>query len=87
MRLFHQGGECVIGDLRFGRCDGGQEGGLARVRETDETDIGKDLQFQDEPAFDPFLAGLGIARRLVGGRLEMVVAPTAAATLAQKILT
>ena len=55
-----QGGEGVVRDLGLGRCDGGEEGGLAGVGEAHEADIGQHFQFQDEPErnYDPDDDGL-----------------------------
>ena len=80
-----QRGERIVGDFGFGRCDGGQEGALPGVGEAHQAHIGQDFELQDEPAFLAFLAGLGVARGLVGGTLEMVVAPAALSALAQDV--
>lgn len=45
---------------------GCQQRRFARVRETDQSDVGQQLQFQNEPAFGAVFAGLGVARRLIG---------------------
>ena len=81
-----QRGEGVIGYLGLGRCDGGEEGALPGVGEAYEAHIGQHFQLQDEPAFHAFLSGLGVAGCLVGGGLEVVVAPAAAAALTQDVL-
>ena len=77
--------EGVIRDFRLGGGNGGEQGGLPRIREADEADIRQQFQFKDEPALDALLARLGIARRLVGRRLEVVVAQAAAAAAAEDV--
>ena len=41
-----QCGVWVCGNLRLGGGDGGEQGGLARVRVADEADLGNQAQFQ-----------------------------------------
>ena len=47
-----EGGERIVGDLGLGGGDGGEEGRFARVRQTDETGVGDQLQPQNERALD-----------------------------------
>ena len=61
-----QRGEGIVGDLRLGRADRGEEGRLAGVRQADEAGIGDQLQAQPDPALLARLAGIGVARRAVG---------------------
>ena len=44
----HQRGEGVVGDLRPGRGEHGDQRGLARRREADQRDVGERLQLQDD---------------------------------------
>ena len=70
--------ERVIGDLRAGRREGGEQRRLAGVREADEADVGDEAELEAEPALLARLAVLGVLRRLVGGGLEVGVAESAA---------
>src|SRR5699024_434344 len=54
-------------------------GGLARVGQADEADVGQQLELQLEPALLAGQPALGEARRLVLGALEARVAAAAAA--------
>ena len=74
-----EGRERVVGDLRRGRGEGGEERRLAGVRQADEADVGDQPELEPEPALLAGLALLGVLRRLVGGRLEVGVAEPAAA--------
>ena len=76
-------GERIVGDLRLRRADRGEEGGLAGVRQADEAGVGDQLQPQPDPALLARLAGIGVARRAVGRRLEVRVAEAAVAALRQ----
>ncbi len=64
-----QRGEGIVGDLRLGRADRGEEGGLAGVGQADQPGVGDQLQAQADGALLAGLAGIGLARRLVGRRL------------------
>ena len=72
-----QSGEGVVGDFGFSCGHDRKESGFSGIGETDETDIGEDFEFDYDPTFFGRFARLGVARRLVGGGFEMVVAPTA----------
>ena len=72
--------ERVVGDLGLGGREGGEQRRLAGVREPDEADIGDETELQAEPALLARLALLGVLRRLVGGRREVLVAEPAAST-------
>ena len=61
-----QRGERIIGDLRLGGGDGGEEGRFAGVRQTDEAGVGNELEPQKKRALDAGLAGIGPARGAVG---------------------
>ena len=76
-------GERIVGDLRLRRADRGEEGGLAGIRQADQAGVGDELQPQPDPALLAGLAGIGVARRAVGRRLEMRVAEAAVAALGQ----
>ena len=78
-----QRGEGIVGDLRFGRADDGEEGRLAGIGQADEAGIRNQFQPQPDPALFAFLAGIGVARRAVGGGFEMRVAEAAIAALGQ----
>ena len=80
-QIGHQGGEGVVGYLGFGGADDAQQGALARVGEAHQAHVGQHLQLYDHPPLLGGLAGLGVAGRLVGGALEVVVAQAAAAAL------
>ncbi len=75
----HQGGEGVVGDFGFGGGEAGQQGGFAGVGEAHQPDVGQQLELEDFPFLAARLAGLGVARGLVGGGLEVGVAQAAAA--------
>jgi hypothetical protein len=76
-------GEGVVGDLRLGGGDGGEEGRLAGIGQADEAGIGDQLQPQPDPLLGAEQAGIGATRRLVGAGLEMRVAEAAIAALEQ----
>ena len=76
-----QGREGIVGDLRFGRRDRGEERRLAGVGQADEAGIGDQLHAQPDRQFLGGQARIGPARRLVGGRLKMGVAEATIATL------
>ena len=76
-----QRGERVIGDFRLGRGDAREESRFARIGQADQADIGDQLQPQPDGFFFCRLAGIGVARRLVGRTLEMRIAEAAIAAL------
>ena len=76
--------ERVVGDLRTRRRDARDQRRLAGVRESDQSDVGQQLQLQPEEPFFAGLARLGPPRRAVGGRDEARVAAAAAAALARR---
>ncbi len=78
-----QGGEGIVGDLRLGGGDGGQQGRLAGVGQADEADVGDQLQAQPDPQLLAGPAGFGVARRAVGGGFELGVAAAAVAALGE----
>ena len=75
--------ERIIGDLRLGRADDGEEGRFAGSGQADEAGIRNQFQPQPDPALLAFLAGIGVARRAVGGGFEMRVAEAAIAAFGQ----
>ncbi len=76
-----QRGERIVGDLRLGRAHRGEKRRLAGIGQADETGIGDQLQPQADGALLAGLAGIGLARRAVGRRLEIGVAEAAIAAL------
>ena len=82
-KLRVQRGEGIVGDLRFCRADDREEGRLAGIGQADEARVGDQLQPQPDPALFAFLARIGVARRAVGGGLEMRVAEAAIAAFGQ----
>ena len=76
-------GKMIVCDLRVRvGCDG-QERRFADVREADKAHVGQQLELEDHVVFLAGKAGLGKARHLAGGRSEVLVAPAAAAALAE----
>ena len=71
--------EGVGPDLGLGGRDDAEQGRLAGVREADEPHVGDHLKLKDDPRLATGLARLGVARGLVGARLEVYVAAAAAA--------
>ena len=73
-------GERIAGDLRMGARQAGEQRGLSRVRQPDETRVGEQLQLQRDPALAAGQAAFGESWRLVRGAGEaLVAAPTRAA--------
>ena len=70
--------ERVVGDLGGRRGQGGEQRGLAGIRQPDQPDVGDEAQLQAEPVLLARLALLGVLGRLVGRRLEVRVAEAAA---------
>src|SRR4029077_1459813 len=80
-KIWLERGERIVSDFGGSRRDDRDERGLARVRETDESNICEQLQLQ---AKMPLLAGKTIfmfARGLMPGLGEMLIAAAAAPTL------
>ena len=77
----HQRGEVIVRDLGLGRADGGDEGGLSHIGETDQTHIGDQLQLQRHLNVLAGHTGLCKLGDLAGGRGKMRIAVTAAAAL------
>ena len=73
-----QRSERIVGNLRFGRGDDGKEGGLPGVGKAHETDVGQELQLENNRPLLGRFAGLGITRGLIRGRPEIPVAEAAA---------
>ncbi len=74
-----QRGERVVGDLRLGARQAGDERRLAGVGQADEADVGQQAQLQLDLPFLPGQPLLGQARRLPGRRREGLVAAPAGA--------
>ena len=77
--------EGIVGDLRLRRGDARKQRGLPGIRQADDADIGDELQPEPNPLLFAFLAGIGAARRAVGGGLEMRVAEAAVPAFGQKL--
>ncbi len=82
--LRRERGERIIRDLgaraRYAR----KKCGFARVRQTDEARIGDQLESKDDRLFFAGLAGIGVARRLIGRAFEMRIAEAAIAAFQQQ---
>ena len=70
-------GERVVGNLGMRRRDARDQRGLPGVREAHQADVGQQLEFQPQMALFARLAFFGLARRLVPGLGEMLVAAPA----------
>ncbi len=70
-------GEGIIGDLGSCRGDARKKSGFARIGKADQPNVGDQFQPQPDGFFFPRLAGIGMARCLIGRALEMGVAKTA----------
>ncbi len=69
--------ERVVGDLRLGGGDGGDERGLPDAREPHEGHVGHQLELEPQPVLLADLALLGEGRRAPAVRQEAGVAPAA----------
>ena len=78
-----EGGEGVVGNLGARVGERADQRRLTGIGEADQTDIGEELQFQDHHHFLHGLAGLGVARCLIGGGAELEVAQSAASAFEQ----
>lgn len=78
-----EGGEGIVGNLGAGVGERADQGRLTGVGEADQADIGEELQFQDHHHFLHGLAGLGVARCLVGGGAKLEIAQSAASAFEQ----
>ena len=78
----HQGGERVGRDLGPGCRDLGDEGGLARRRQAEQPHVGQDLELEAQLLLLARKAGFGVARGAVDRGLEVQVAASAVAALA-----
>ena len=78
----------IVGDLRTRRRDARDERRLAGIRETDQADVGEQLQLEPQILFLARFAGLHFARRPIRRRREVRVAdPAAAAARDEHALT
>ena len=84
--VWFEGREGVGRNLWLCGGHGAQQRGLAGVGEADETHVGEQLEFEDEPVLLPVFARLGETRGLEGRGLEVAVAEAAAAALAEDAL-
>ena len=73
--------EGVIGDLGLCSRHGREKRRLAGVGQADEPRVGDELQPKPQRQLLALLAGVGVARRLVGRALEMRIAEAAVAAL------
>jgi len=73
-------GERIVGDLRLCSGDDTDERRLARVRETDECDVGHQLQFELQPTLLAVFTLFGELRRTSTIRQEAGIAATALTT-------
>ena len=73
--------EGIVGDLGPRRRDHRQQRALAGVRLAEQADVGDQFEDQLDPALLACFAGLPFARRLMGGRGEVLVAAPPAAAL------
>ncbi len=78
-----EGGEGIVGNLGARVGERADQRRLTGVGEADQTDIGEELQFQDHHHFLHGLAGLGVARCLVGGGAKLEIAQSAASAFEQ----
>src|SRR3989449_7316614 len=69
-----QGGERVVGNFGAGSGDGANEGGLSGIGKSQQSNIGKHLQLELEPAMLAGLAGSRFSWRAVGARFEIDIA-------------
>ncbi len=76
-----QRGERIVGDLRLRGADRGEKSRLAGVRQTDDAGIRDQLQAKPDGALFAGQSGIGVARRLVSGCLEVRIAEAAIAAL------
>src|SRR5690606_18364280 len=74
-----EGGERIVRDLRRRRGDRADEGGLARVREAKQADVGQQLQLELQQALLALGAWRELPRRAVDRALEVHVAQAALA--------
>jgi hypothetical protein len=80
-----QGRERIVRDLRTRIRHGRDERRLAGVRHAQQAHVGQHLQFEAQLAAFAVLAVRLLARRAVGRRLEVDVAPAALAALGQQL--
>ena len=73
--------EGIVGDLRTGTGEGGEERRLTGIGKADETDICQKFQLEDDRHLLHGLSRLCIARCLVSGGAELKVAKATAAAL------
>jgi hypothetical protein len=66
--------EGIVGDLGSGAGRRREEGRLAGIRQTDEPDIGDQLEPQPDPALLARPTGIGTPRRLIGRGFVMGIA-------------
>src|SRR5207253_3876716 len=79
--VWNERGERIVGDFRFRGADHRDQRRFARVRQSNDADVGDQLQFNEQLALFTCIARLRKSRRLTSGRREMLVAPPAAPTL------
>src|SRR5450755_2563935 len=79
-----QGGERIVGDLGPGGGDRTYQRRFARVRHSQQADIGEHLELEVQHALHAFFARCRLPRRAIGARLEMQIAQAALAALRQE---
>ncbi len=79
-----EGREGVVGDLRRGRGQGSEQGGLAGIGQADESHVRDEPQLEANPAFLARLALLGVVWGLMRRRREVDVAQAATAAAADE---
>ena len=79
-KVRHERRERIVGDLRLGGADGGDEAGFAGRREADERHVGDGLEFEDDVALLAEFAQQREAGGAAGAVRQRRVAQTARAT-------
>src|SRR5690606_9678981 len=77
--------ERIVGDLRPRVADRSDQRRLAGVRQAEQSDVGKDLEFELQASLLARRARRALSRRAVRARLEVDVAPPALAALGQQL--
>src|SRR5687767_2329986 len=65
--------ERVVGDFGPGGADHGDQRGFSRVRQTDQTDVGDQLELDEQRTLFPGFSRLGKPRGLPCGRCEVLI--------------
>ena len=78
-KLRMQGGERIISDLSLRRADRRKKSRFAGVGQADDPGVGNEFQTQPYDALFALLAGIGVARGLIGRGFEVGIAKAAIA--------